>query len=206
LNDPRVIVEAGASDGVDTLKFARIFPKATIFAVEPVEKQYDFLTNKFKNYTNIHLFQVALSKNIELANIFIGNTNSDLGGMGSSSILRPTLHKKYFPEITFNNSSLVQTITLEKFFLENQIESVDLLWLDIQGMEFDVIQASQDTMRKCVRFLHLEISRIKFYAGMPSEKDLRKLLKLIGFKCVIDRVGAISGNALYVNRQLSSLN
>lgn len=202
MNDPRVIVEAGASDGVHTLIFSRIFPKANIFAIEPVKKQYDFLTNKFKNFTNVFLFQVALSKKMELANIFIGNTNSKLGGMGSSSILRPTLHKKYFPEIKFNNSSLVKTVTLEKFFTENQIETVDLLWLDIQGMEFDVIQKSQFAMQKCVKFLHIEISRIKFYAGMPSEKDIRKLLKSIGFKCIIDRVGAISGNALYVNQQL----
>ena len=78
-----------------------------------------------------------------------------------------------------------------------------MLWLDIQGMELDVMKASQDTMQKSVKFLHLEISRVKFYEEMPSERDIRNFLLAIGFKCVIDRVGAISGNALYANLQLA---
>ena len=203
LGNSKVIVEAGASDGVDTLMFAQNFPSVTVFAAEPIKKQYDFLTNKFKNINNINLSQVALSGKIELVNIFVGKTTGELGGMGSSSILKPSLHKKYFPEITFDETQLIQAITLEKFFLDNYIKTADLLWLDIQGMELDVMQASKDTMREKVKFLHLEISRVKFYEGMPSERDIRNFLQTIGFKCVIDRVGAISGNALYANLQLS---
>lgn len=203
LGNSKVIVEAGASDGVDTLMFAQNFPSVTVFAAEPIKKQYDFLTNKFKNINNINLSQIALSGKIELVNIFVGKTTGELGGMGSSSILKPSLHKKYFPEITFDETQLTQAITLEKFFLDNHIKTADLLWLDIQGMELDVMQASKDTMREKVKFLHLEISRVKFYEGMPSERDIRNFLQIIGFKCVIDRVGAISGNALYANLQLS---
>jgi hypothetical protein len=57
-------------------------------------------------------------------------------------------------------------------------------------------------MQEKVRFLHLEISRVKFYEEMPREKDIRNLLQSIEFKCLIDRVGAISGNVLYANQQL----
>lgn len=203
LDNPKVIVEAGASDGVDTLMFAQNFQGVTIFAAEPIKKQNDFLVNKFKNFNNIKLSQVALSSKTELVNIFVGKTTGELGGMGSSSLLKPSLHKKYFPEITFNETQLTSAVTLKKFFLDSNIEIADLLWLDIQGMELDVMKASQDTMQKSVKFLHLEISRVKFYEEMPSESDVRNYLLTIGFKCVIDRVGAISGNALYANLQLA---
>ena len=39
LDNPKVIVEAGASDGVDTLMFAQNFQGVTIFAAEPIKKQ-----------------------------------------------------------------------------------------------------------------------------------------------------------------------
>ena len=47
------------------------------------------------------------------------------------------------------------------------IKIVDLLWLDIQGMELDVMKASQDTMQKSVKFLHSSSNNniFKFYEG-----------------------------------------
>jgi len=203
LDDPKVIVEAGASDGVDTLMFVNEFPEVTIFAVEPIEKQYAFLIDKFKNFNNINLSQVALSSKTESVNIFVGKANGELGGMGSSSLLKPSLHKRYFPEITFTETQLTEAVTLNKFLVDNNIKKVDLLWLDIQGKELDVMQAAQDALCLRVKFLHLEISRIQFYEEMPTERDIRSFLQTIGFKCVIDRVGAISGNALYANQLLS---
>lgn len=205
LENPKIIVEAGASDGVDTLIFLQNFPQVTIFAAEPIKKQYDFLINKFKNFSNIKLSQVALSRKTETVSIFVGKNAGELGGMGSSSLLKPSLHKRYFPEITFNETQLVSAVTLREFFINNNIEIADLLWLDIQGMELDVIKASEGTMRDKVKLLHLEISRVKFYEEMPSEKDIRSYLLTIGFKCVIDRVGAISGNALYANKTLCKI-
>jgi hypothetical protein len=54
------------------------------------------LINKFKNFNNIKLSQVALSSETELVNIFVGKTTGELGGMGSSSLLKPSLHKDIF--------------------------------------------------------------------------------------------------------------
>ena len=142
LKNPKVIVEAGASDGIDTLNFAQSFSNATVFAIEPIKKQFDFLVNKFQNFSNIKVSQVALSNKTEYLNIFVGRTTGEIGGMGSSSLLKPSLHTKYFPKITFNETQPTSAVTLEKFLLVNNIKIVDLLWLDIQGMELSVMKAS----------------------------------------------------------------
>lgn len=199
MTDTKVIIEAGSADGVDTLLFAKNFDKATIFAIEPVEKQYAFLLEKFKRFNNIKLTRVALSSRTEPVSIFVGKSNGEIGGMGSSSLLKPTLHKHYFPQINFSETQIAEAVTLDKFIKDNDIEIVDLLWLDIQGMELDVMKSSEFEIRRKVKLIHLEISRIKFYDAMPSEKDIRSFLENIGFRCVIDKVGAISGNALYLN-------
>jgi FkbM family methyltransferase len=204
MTDTKVIIEAGSADGVDTLLFAKNFDKATIFALEPVKKQYDFLLEKFKQFNNIKLTRVALSSRSEPVSIFIGKSNGELGGMGSSSLLKPTLHNYYFPQINFSETQITEAVTLDKFIKDNDIEIVDLLWLDIQGMELEVIQSSELIIRRKVKLIHLEISRIKFYDATPSEKNIRLFLKNIGFRCVIDKVGAISGNALYLNTNIKN--
>ena len=56
-----IIVEAGASDGVDTLELNSYFPEARIFALEPVKDQFEHLTIKFKNTDNVFLINKASS-------------------------------------------------------------------------------------------------------------------------------------------------
>ena len=197
-----VIVEAGAADGVDTMVFAREFPNALIFAVEPVNEQYKYLCEIFANEKNISLFNLAFSDQNGQSEIVIGESEGRFGGMGSSSIFQPLEHLRYFPEITFNRRQKIKTKTLESFLSENSIDFVDLLWLDIQGKEFDVLLASQLVVMRKIKMIHLEISRVKFYSGTPNERDLRQLLMNMGFECVVDRVGAIAGNALFLNSKL----
>jgi len=200
--DPRNIIEAGAADGVDTAIFAKTFPKAKIYAVEPILEQFQYLEEKFSKTKNVLLSNVAFSDVDGLGEMFVGQSIGGLGGMGSSSLLNPTEHKRYFPEIEFSNKQKVKLVRLDSFMITKQIDFVDLLWLDLQGKEMDVLAKSVLTLKDKVRFLHLEISRVKFYDNMPTERKIRSFLSANGFKCLIDRVGAISGNALYVNGEL----
>jgi FkbM family methyltransferase len=204
LDSPKTIIEAGAADGIDTFIFASNFPSATVFAIEPVKQQYEHLLLKSKQASNIQLFNFALSDKNGEGSIFVGNGVGALGGMGSSSLLKPYRHEEFFPEIKFEFEQSITTLTLEKFISDAQIDEVDLLWLDIQGAELAVLNASQEILMRKVKFLHLEISRVKLYEDMPNERAIRKFLRDAGFKCVIDRVGAISGNALYSNTQLNN--
>jgi hypothetical protein len=40
------------------------------------------------------------------------------------------------------------------------------------------------------------------YKGMPKPREIYRFLKDHGFICVIDRVGAVSGNALFLNTKV----
>ena len=203
MDSPKVIIEAGAADGVDTNVFLTEFPDAEIYALEPVRQQYEFLLEKFKGAGRIHFSNIALSNSDEIVKIYVGQSSGNLGGMGSSSLLEPSKHHVYYPDISFGFQQTVQATTLESFISKLQIVSVDLLWLDIQGKELDVLRASQEIFMTKVKLIHLEISKVKLYVGIPREKEIREFLTEAGFKCVIDKVGAVSGNALYINTKLT---
>lgn len=197
-----IIVEAGAADGVDTLEFCQRFPESRIYAIEPVIGQFDFLQSKFSKFKNVSMFNLALDSKSGFSKIYVGSTHGFLQGNGSSSLLKPTEHKKIFPEINFSTEQNVTTKSLVDFCAENNLDRIDVLWLDLQGKEFEVIQGSENYIRNCVRLIHTELTRIRLYEGMKVEKELDRYLKSIGFKCAIDAVGAISGNRLYSNNQL----
>jgi FkbM family methyltransferase len=200
---PKVIIEAGAADGIDTSEFLISFPEAKIFAVEPVNQQFVYLREKFLDQENIELFNIAFSEENGVGELNIGADVGQFGGMGSSSMLEPMKHQMYFPSISFNRKQPITIKTLETFMIENQIERVDLLWLDIQGKELDVLKASERALVEKIKLLHIEISRVSLYKGMPKEREIRKFLKDLGFICVVDKVGAISGNALYLNNRFT---
>lgn len=199
LVDAKLIVEAGAADGVDTMRFACDYPNSRVLAVEPVIEQFLYLQKRFTPFKNVTILNLALSNQNGFAQIYLGDSEGHLGGLGSSSLLPPDQHQSYFPEIEFSRIQEVRTVTLE-VLLRNESE-VDLLWLDIQGKELEVLSSSLETFSSKIKVIHLEISRVQLYVGMPKERELRKFLKSAGFRCVIDRVGAISGNALYVNNR-----
>lgn len=199
LDSPRVIIEAGAADGVDTLTFSECFPEAKIYAVEPVKIQFDYLLSITKSRDNIHISNIALSNRDEEAEIYVGKGAGNLGGMGSSSLLKPLRHEAHFPDIKFEERQIVQSFKLSSYMDSVGIESVDLLWLDVQGKELDILMASSEILRHSIGLVHLEISRVKLYEGMASERKIRRFLSDSGFICVIDKVGAISGNAVFLN-------
>jgi len=199
---PKVILEAGASDGEDTLNFCSAFPEAKVYALEPVKEQYEYLLRKLDRFPNCKIFNLAFSSNNGIARIQIGKSQGELGGMGSSSMLPPKYHHKLFPEISFAKFQEVNTVTIKDFSIQNEITKIDLLWLDLQGLEFITLNASKDYIELNVYLIHLELSRVELYAGMTNANSLFQLLKKMGFKCKINRVGAVSGNALFINTRL----
>ena len=153
---------------------------------------------------NIDISHFALAEKNGTGTINIGKNAESLSGMGSSSLMEPTKHMKYFPEISFARKQEVQLITLVDFAKSFGISFVDLLWLDLQGKELDVLNGSSEFLRENVLLLHLELSRVQFYDGMPTIRDVRKFLRKSGFVILIDRVGAISGNSLYINARFKT--
>jgi FkbM family methyltransferase len=203
-NEISSIVEAGAADGVDTMEFIRFFPNAKIHAIEPVLEQFNFLKEKFREKQNVELHRLALDSKSGETEIYIGSTDGYLQGNGSSSLMKPTKHKALFPEIKFNLFEKIQTQTFAEFCISNQILFVDLLWLDLQGKEFEVISGSEEFIKSKVSLIHTELSRIQLYEDMKTEREFNRYMKSLGFSSVIDAVGAVSGNRLYINKSMVS--
>jgi 2-O-methyltransferase len=182
-----VILEAGAHIGKDTVEMARVWPTGTIHAFEPVPSLFKKLENGTKNLKNVHCYQLALGDKQGTEIMHVSSGASD----GSSSLLPPKEHLNIFPTVYFDNKIQVTTITLDGWAESNNIQKIDFMWLDLQGMELNVLKSGKNILRT-VTAIYTEVSNVEAYKEQTMYSDLIEWLASNGFR--IEREVAENGN------------
>lgn len=190
-----VVLEAGAADGTDTIKLASLHRgEIKVIALEPVPIAFEQLIAKTSHLSNVKAIQCALASYSGLGKMW--ESRGD-GSTDSSSLLSPELHARYFSDVEFRNQIQVQCITLDSLLAKLCQSQLDLMWLDMQGVELEVLRASP-IAREGANAIYMEVSRKRLYSGASTYRDVVQQMRQWGFKVAIDRVGAISGNMLFI--------
>jgi FkbM family methyltransferase len=197
-----IIIEAGTADGNDTLFFSNQCPLGFVYGFEPDPVTFATTQNTVLNRTNVQLENVALSDKTGTATFYI----SDRFGKdwGSSSLLKPKDHLFVHPQITFKKEITVPTINLDEWFLAKTpaIESVDLMWLDMQGAEPFVLRNAPVTLSK-TKYLYTEVSLIETYENVETYSEFKQFLTNAGFDVVSEELPWVDmGNVLFKNRTI----
>lgn len=74
----------------------------------------------------------------------------------------------------------VESITLDDYAKENNIDHVDLMLVDIQGAEKDMIAGAQELIKK-TKFVYLEKCNAELYDGMAVGEELKTIMDQHGF-------------------------
>lgn len=179
--DP-VIFEAGAYDGTDSALLSRVWPDATIYSFEPVPELYARLVKNTERYKKIHTYQLALSNNNGFADFILSEHTKKPGEVfQSSSLLQPKEHLKRDHSVIFNKTISVKTVTIDSWAQENNVTKIDFMWLDLQGMELDVLKAAPKIM-STVRVVYIEVEFVEAYAKQALFEEVDEWLKTQGFK------------------------
>ena len=135
---PKTIVDAGANIGLVSIYYANKFPEAKIVAIEPEESNFDILERNTAPYKNIHLIQGAL---------WHENTDIDLVDPGLDKWGFMTFDSDdYDTEKKFCHS--VKGITMDRIMEIHNLDSIDILKMDIEGAEREVFQDPSSWIRK----------------------------------------------------------
>lgn len=172
-----IIVEAGAHVGTDTLEMINLWPDAKIHCFEPVPDIFNKLKRNTKSLKNITCYPLALSDTTGETVLFVSNGDSD----ASSSLLKPKEHLNVHPNVKFDTKINVKTTTLDDWAKKYKIFKIDFLWLDLQGLELNVLKASTQIL-KSVEAIYSEVSLVEDYEGLGLYPDLREWLGARGFK------------------------
>lgn len=191
-----IIVEVGAHNGTDTCEMASLWPTSTIYAFEPLPNLYNEILKRIQQFKNVFVYPYALSDSNGSALFYISEGASD----GSSSLLPPGDHLELHPEVLFEKTITVPTLTLDRWAEKNNITSVDALWLDMQGYEPAMLQASPSVL-KTVKIIYTEVNICEVYKGAILYTDYKRWLEEQGFVVVREDLPWIDGgNVLFVRK------
>jgi 2-O-methyltransferase len=99
--------------------------------------------------------------------------------------------------VTFTETLTVETLTLSDWANREAVERIDFMWLDMQGMELAMLQASPQVLAQTTAVL-MEVTRQHLYEGNPLYEEVLAWMGSQGFRAAIDRMPLRYGNVLFV--------
>lgn len=197
-----VILEAGAHNGGSTLGLLDVWPNATIYAFEPSPEVYLKLVEAVSRYPNVITYQLALGEQNGLADFYVSASKVKGEIWDAQSSLLPAndiFWNWLWPNIGLQKPIQVPVVTIDAWAKEQGISHIDMLWLDLQGIEYQVLKASPEIL-KTVRVMQIEFSLFPFYKGTVLYDELKEFLEENGFSELVKDEEVLGGDAIFIKR------
>lgn len=135
-----VIIEVGAYCGKETVYATKVWPKSRrIIAFEPNPRAFHQLQQAVKeiDFPAIEIFNAAISSYNGTATLYV----SDTPDLEPESALLPPIQK-------LNGHQLkVPCVVLDDWCAQNQVDEVDILRLETEGLELSILQSSTNILK-----------------------------------------------------------
>lgn len=134
-SNSNIIVDVGANIGIFSIMAGRAFPNATIYAIEPEDKNFQQLLKNIKlnNLKNIKPIKAIVSNSVGKKTLYLSKFNS--------------AHSTNF--INDSETQIVDSLTLKSF------DKIDILKVDTEGSEYEIFS---DYIPDC-KYIVLEIHK-----------------------------------------------
>jgi FkbM family methyltransferase len=146
-----VIFDIGANIGTFTTWLSKAFPDGKVYSFEPQRAVFQMLCGNvaINNLYNVYTYNMALGKKngklkFEEPNYFAKND------FGTFSLVEEVITEKT------NNQIVVQINTLDTFMNYYGINKIDLIKIDVEGMDVDVLNGAFKTIEKFKPVIFIE--------------------------------------------------
>jgi hypothetical protein len=205
LDNTKTILDIGSWHLEQSIELSHIFPSAKIFAFEAVPDSYQNCVNRSKDYSNISVFNLALTNFSGQTSFYpVDPTQSSTPNVGASSLLKfkDGLNGSFFGQSWVQKEIKVRAETLDIWSKNNSIDSIDIIWIDVQGAELQVFQGASEILKK-TKIIFTEVGLKAYYEGHSMKTDIDAYLFSLGFE-EITKSFELNGfdyeaNTIYVN-------
>ena len=178
-----VIIDIGANTGIISILLGKRFPDATIYAFEPIPRNFENLKLNLKEnqVQNVKAFNLALTsdgRQLEMTAALDDNSGGSTANAMEAIRCAPG-----------DSVYQVRSVTLDSVFHENGISSCDLLKIDCEGSEHEIL----GTFSQISQIGHL-IGEIHF-----NRTILEKGYDRRSIDAVLGRVGKGCFRVKYIN-------
>jgi FkbM family methyltransferase len=169
--DPEVILDIGANIGIASVYYAERFPRASIYAFEPVPENFSLLERNVQGLGRVKAFPVALGEKRGEEEISLSATDGE-GNYGGFS---------FHYEAT-KQGTTVRVENPAAYLSEIGLTKVDLIKIDTEGHEYQILRSFDQEMLSTVRWIKGDLHGVDDfllldYLSRWFDVELKKSLK-----------------------------
>lgn len=173
------ILHIGACLGEEISFYQRLQPKK-VYWFEPNPKLLLKLNENVSGQSFESLvfpYAVSSKKGTAEFNIIENETKTN---PGCSSLQNLKIHSELYQDITKVDTCTVETINIDEFIRENNLESnFDLVSLDTQGHDFEILSSSELIFN--AKAIVIETAKVELYEGQKTDTEIDALLESKGY-------------------------
>lgn len=166
-----VFLDVGANIGWFSFSVAKAIPSSKVITFEPQRIIYNCIcgTIAINCIENIYAHNAAVGK--ELGSVQLPELNYSIpSNFGGVEFSEKNNKEKIGQPYKYNNHS-VPLVTIDSL----NLDKVDFIKIDVEGMEFDVLEGAKNTIEKHKPLLCLEFLKV-------SKKELEHKLDTLGYE------------------------
>jgi len=190
-----IIFECGSRDCLDAIELSKYYKDSKVYAFECNPEALSLCKTNLNGIPNIHLIEKAVSNVNGKVDFYATDmeksTNKELG---ASSMLWHRDNENEF----FQKKIEVESIRLDTFMRQEHLPQIDLLCMDVQGVEMLVFEGLGEMLHR-VKYIITEVVFEHYYTGDVLFKDIVQYLDKNGFSLLI-------GSGLLGNRKAGLTN
>lgn len=178
-NDIKVILDIGSRDCFQSVEFKTWFPDSEVYAFEANPEAYD-ICKKISDQHGIVYVEKAVGDKTGKIKFNISGNN-----VGASSLLEVNENHHRSKAWKKVRTFLVDVIRIDEWCEENKIDTVDILWVDVQGAEKMVFDGCGDVLKN-VKAIATEIGLDEdpMYHGGTKFSELHSFLEDNNFELI----------------------
>lgn len=175
----RTVFDIGANVGDVSSLMLYYFPQATVFSFEPCTSTYAALTANIRKtgYADrSRTFKLGFFDEEKQGDLHITSFHGANSMLGLSDEFR-----RMNPHITEVESERIDLVRLDDFVREQGIEHIDLVKIDVEGVEQQILKGGAETFRSKVDSVIMEISFVRNARGNGEYIRLFEIMHDYGF-------------------------
>lgn len=194
---PKIILELGSLDAIQSIEFSILFPKAQIFAFECNPSSIKKCLENTANLKNIEVVPKAVHNKNERVKFYPVVTN-----IGASSLYKVSSNYRTI-ETLIQEEISVEATRIDTWASDKGINQIDLCWMDLQGAEYYVLEGMGDLLFT-VQAIYLEVEHQELYNNQKLYEDIIEFLKQKNFSLIkyLPTKPSWWGNAIFLNNNL----
>lgn len=183
-----VVVDVGANVGDTCRRMRQEFPKARIYAFEPVPDVAAELREAAAAIGGVRVIEAAVGSREGTAEMVVTKNR------WCSSVLEPDARALEYYEDWCREEARVSVpmVRLDDWARREGVGRVDVLKVDVQGLELEVLRGAEGLLRGSVGAVVCEAQFIEEYAGAATLSEIEPFMRSCGF--VLHQIHAIHHN------------